>query len=121
MEWWTLIKGAAKYATGKRTSPMAAQDRARKCSVCPLMQVHAVDGLVGPVREVMSVKLGFAAYTGWCGNPGEKTDSTCGCVVLAEPEVSDGLVRLTIGNQDIHLNPAGKSTLESEQCPSLRW
>lgn len=87
------------------------------------MQVHTADSLLPQIRMFFKVaRLGFKGYTGWCGEPGVGViDGPCGCLVMSEPTDSDGLVRLTIGEREIHLDPSGKTTVATERCPMSRW
>lgn len=87
------------------------------------MQVHTADSLLPQIRMFFKVaRLGFKGYTGWCGEPGVNVaGGPCGCLTLSEPTDSDGLVRLTIGEREIHLDSAGKVMVEDERCPLGRW
>jgi hypothetical protein len=96
-EFWTALRGAAKYreavARGDVATGCRADQRMSVCLTCPSRTCEPT--------SVAGVVAGF------CGEAFEETATTCGC-----------LVTVTI---DGNPWPAGKPVVSSECCPQDRW
>lgn len=96
-EFWTALRGAAKYreavAAGDVATTVVADQRLAVCLKCPSRTVEPT--------SVAGVVAGF------CGPAFEETDRTCGCLVT------------------IHIDgtpwAAGKTVVASEWCPQREW
>ncbi len=121
--WWTCIAGARRYMTGERRSIQSQHDVAAKCAACPNLRLFKEDELHGLCGRLVRWFLpSHAPLTGWCGEPSVRTDTTCGCLVLAEPgRGRQEHVAITLHGQSFGVAAAGKTTIAAEHCPSGRW
>lgn len=96
-EFWTALRGAAKYraavAEGDIATDCRADQRMSECLDCPSRTCEPT--------SVAGVVAGF------CGPAFEELPDTCGC-----------LITVTI---DGNPWPAGKAVVSSETCPQGKW
>ena len=105
--WWTGLKDVAHSIVADEAPPEVQRERAATCAGCEHMVPHRAIELYG---------MKAAPRFGTCGKFLRPTDTTCGCLVLAE---SEDWAPLQINGR--YYQAAGKLTVSDAKCPQGRW
>lgn len=116
MKWWRLIVGYGinEFAPDKDT--IQAWRDASECAGCPSLISFNEDDIYDELPPMSKMVWQAPPKSHWCGKPGVKIDGiACGCLVLAQTEVS------TLTVNGLPVEPAGKTTKEGFGCPRGRF
>lgn len=108
--WWQAIQGAARYARCSRAGVDDRWSRISRCAGCEAATIRHVPAALSPTGERLAVWF--------CGEPLKKTDSTCGCLVMAQG-AGGGVLEVTVDGVRVH--PIGKPLCSAEACPRGYW
>ena len=119
--YWHMLRGFAAYESLARTSKANQIKVLRVCASCPSAVLLREDQLAEECPGLLSI-LGHPPVTLWCGRPGVPTDTTCGCLLGAEP-MPGTRVDVTIERGDVSypLRARGKTECEGVECPQGHW
>lgn len=116
MKWWTLIKGYAANEFAHDADEADASLSAAICAKCPSLKVYQEDDAYKALPLGLRAFWKAPPFSGWCGEPGVKTDNECGCLVMAE---TDRITLISVKGKP--MEPAGKTTKSGFKCPQKKW
>lgn len=116
MKFWRLIKGHLHNEFAPDKDTIQSWRDASECVDCPSLIGFSEDEIYEQLPPAAKMVWQAPPKSYWCGKPGVARDGeACGCLVLAQTEVSS----LTVNG--IPVEPAGKTTKDGFGCPRGRF